>query len=230
MVPLKYRLKQGDVVEIMTSKKQTPRRDWLGFVQTSRARSKIRHWLKVHEAIEDEKADQEKEETPRLQSQPEVQRKSPVRETPDIGVSGISNMLVRFAKCCNPLPGDKIIGYITRSRGLSVHREGCPNVLSDDRARLLNVHWGGKAQAAYPAGIRVKGTDRPNFLADILASIREMNINITSANAYSRKDASAICDFVIEVIDQSQLNSIIYAIRKVDGVYSVKRSNLAGNV
>jgi GTP pyrophosphokinase len=92
---------------------------------------------------------------------------------------------------------------------------------------MLNVHWGDKIQATYPAGIRVSGTDRPNFLADILASIRELNVNITSANAYSRKDTSAVCDFVIDVTDQSQLNSIIFAIRKVEGVYSVKRSNLA---
>ncbi len=226
MVSLKYRLKQGDVVEIMTSKKQTPRRDWLDFVQTSRARTKIRHWLKVHEESQLEK--EKEEEPPKTQKQPEAQRKPHVRETPDIGVSGVANMLVRYAKCCNPLPGDKIVGYITRSRGLSVHREGCPNVLNDDPARLLSVHWGEKVQATYPAGVRVKGTDRPNFLADILASIRELNVNIAAANAYSRKDSTAVCDFLIEVNDQSQLNSIIYAIRKVDGVYSVKRSNVGG--
>lgn len=230
MVSLRYRLKQGDVVEIMTSKKQTPRRDWLDFVQTSRARSKIRHWLKVNEEAEVEPLEEVKEEPPRVQKQPEAQRKQPPREAPEIGVSGIANMLIRFAKCCNPLPGDKIIGYITRSRGLSVHRDGCPNILSDDPARLLSVNWGGKSQAAYPAGIRVKGMDRPNFLADILASIRELNVNITSANAYTRRDSSAICDFVIEVSDQSQLNTIIYAIRQVEGVDSVRRSNLAGSV
>jgi GTP pyrophosphokinase len=230
MVSLRYRLKQGDVVEIMTSKKQIPRRDWLDFVQTSRARSKIRHWLKVNEEAKSEPLEEVKEEPPRVQKQSEVQRKPPSRENPEIGVAGIANMLVRFAKCCNPLPGDKIIGYITRSRGLSVHRDGCPNILCDDPARLLTVNWGGKSQAAYPAGIRVKGNDRPNFLADILASIRELNVNITSANAYTRKDSSAICDFVIEVTDQSQLNTIIYAIRKVEGVDSVRRSNLAGSV
>jgi guanosine-3',5'-bis(diphosphate) 3'-pyrophosphohydrolase len=230
MVSLKYRLKQGDVVEIMTSKKQFPRLDWLDFVQTSRARSKIRHWLKVHEESDNEKTEQEKEEPPRLQKQQEVQRKPAPRESPEIGVSGVPNMLVRFARCCNPLPGDRIIGYITRSRGLSVHREGCQNVLRDDPARLLSVHWGSKVQATYPAGIRVRGTDRPNLLADILASIREMNVNINAANAYSRKDTSAICDLIIQVTDQSQLNSIIYAIRKVDGVDSVKRSNLGSSV
>ncbi|RJP26008.1 MAG: bifunctional (p)ppGpp synthetase/guanosine-3',5'-bis(diphosphate) 3'-pyrophosphohydrolase [Candidatus Abyssobacteria bacterium SURF_5] len=229
MVSLRYRLKQGDVTEIMTSKKQTPRRDWLDFVQTSRARSKIRHWLRVHEKIEEEPEERE-EEAPRIQKQPDVQRKATSRDNVDVGIGDVSHMLTRFAKCCNPLPGDKIIGYITRSRGLSVHREGCPNVLTDDPARLLTVNWGGKIQASYPAGIRVKGTDRPHLLADILASIRELNVNINAANAYIRKDGSAVCDFVIEVTDQSQLNSIIYTIRKVDGVYSVKRSAVAGGV
>jgi GTP pyrophosphokinase len=232
MVPLKYRLKQGDVVEIVTSKKQTPRRDWLDFVQTSRARSKIRHWLKV---LEDElKQTAEKEEKPRVQKQPEPQqptelpRQAPAKDAPGVGVAGVSNMMVRYAKCCNPLPGDKIKGYITRSRGLSVHREACPNVPNDDPARMLNVNWDGKMHATYPASIRVKATDRPNLLADILASIRELNVNLQTANAYGRKDGTGICDFTIDVTGQSELNNIIIAIRKVDGVYSVIRSSLKG--
>ncbi len=224
MVPLKYRLKQGDVVEIMTSKKQTPRRDWLEFVQTTRARSKIRHWLKVQEEAESDKRAEEKEERPRVQKPQETPRRIPEREGPGVGVAGVANLMVRYAKCCNPLPGDKIIGYITRSRGLSIHREGCPNLVIDDPARLLTVDWDGKGQTTYPAGIRVKAADRPNMLADMLASIRELNVNIASMNAYGRKDSTAVFDFVIDVTDQSQLNAIIYAIRKVDGVYSVKRS------
>ncbi|RJP70952.1 MAG: bifunctional (p)ppGpp synthetase/guanosine-3',5'-bis(diphosphate) 3'-pyrophosphohydrolase [Candidatus Abyssobacteria bacterium SURF_17] len=226
MVSLKYRLKQGDVVEIITSKKQTPRRDWLDFVQTSRARSKIRHSLKVHEEAEDGKQAEEKEGRPRIQKPPETQRATPPRQAPSVGVAGLSNIMVRFAKCCNPLPGDKVIGYITRSRGLSIHREGCPNIVIDDPARLLSVNWDGKKQTTYPASIRVKATDRPNLLADVLASIRELNVNIASANAYGRNDGTAICDFIIEVTDQSHLNTIIYAIRQVEGVYSVRRSSL----
>ena len=232
MVPLKYRLKQGDVVEIMTSKKQTPRRDWLGFVQTSRARSKIKRWLKAQEEAETEKQaekeEEEKEERVPARKEPEEPKKY-VFERKDIpvGVAGVSNMMVRFAKCCNPLPGDKIIGYITRSRGLSIHRDGCPNVPHDEAARIMNVTWDGKGLSTYPAGIRVKGTDRPGLLADILASIRELNVNIGSANAYNRKDGSALCDFIIEVSDQNQLNKIIFAIRQVDGVSSVKRSSLS---
>ncbi|MBI4831355.1 MAG: bifunctional (p)ppGpp synthetase/guanosine-3',5'-bis(diphosphate) 3'-pyrophosphohydrolase [Candidatus Lindowbacteria bacterium] len=231
MVPLKYRLKQGDVVEIVTSKKQRPRRDWLDFVQTSRARSKIRHWLKV---LEDElKRAAEKEERPRPKQpephpQAEAPRQTQAKDTPGVGVAGVSNMMVRYAKCCNPLPGDKIMGYITRSRGLSIHREGCPNVPNDDPARLLSVNWDGKTHATYPASIRVKATDRPHLLADILASIRELNVNIQTANAYGRKDGTGICDFTIDVTGQTELNNIIYAIRKVDGVYSVIRSSLKG--
>jgi GTP pyrophosphokinase len=224
MVPLKYRLRQGDVIEIMTSKKQMPRRDWLDFVQTSRARSKIRHWLRISEKALEEP--EEKEERPRLQPRAETLKKATLRET-DIGVAGVSNMLVRYAKCCNPLPGDIIRGYITRSRGLSIHRDGCPNIPNDDSARLMTVNWDGrKGQSIYPASIRVKATNRTNLLADILASIRELNVNITSANAYGRKDGTGICDFTIEVTDQSQLNNIIFAIRRVEGVYSVRRSSL----
>ncbi|GAB4344657.1 MAG: bifunctional (p)ppGpp synthetase/guanosine-3',5'-bis(diphosphate) 3'-pyrophosphohydrolase [Candidatus Abyssubacteria bacterium] len=225
MVPLKYRLKQGDVMEIVTSKRQMPRRDWLDFVQTSRARSKIRHWLRAAEKTEPEEPET-KEERPRLQPRPETLKKAPLREV-DIGVAGISNMMVRYAKCCNPLPGDKIKGYITRSRGLSIHREGCPNVPKDDAARLMSVNWDGrKSQGIYPASIRVKATNRTNLLADILASIRELNVNIASANAYARKDGTGVCDFTIEVTDQSQLNNIIFAIRQVEGVHSVRRSPL----
>ena len=91
---------------------------------------------------------------------------------------------------------------------------------------MLSVNWDGKGSTTYPAGIRVKAADRPNLLADILFSIRELNVNISSANAYGRKDGTAIGDFIIEVTDQNQLNKIIYAIRQVDGVHSVKRSSL----
>jgi GTP pyrophosphokinase len=136
-------------------------------------------------------------------------------------------MVIRLAKCCNPLPGDKIIGYITRSRGLSIHRQGCPNASREDAARLLHVNWEGKSRTAYAASIRVKASDRPNLLADILASIRELNVNISSANAYARKDGTGICDFMIDVTDQVQLNNIIYAIKQVAGVYSVRRNSLA---
>jgi GTP pyrophosphokinase len=227
MVPLRCRLKQGDVIEIMTAKKQTPNRDWLEFVQTSRARSKIRHWLRAHEKADIEKPEKEKEERPTTQKQVETQRRPATGEVPSIGAAGISNMVIRLAKCCNPLPGDNIIGYITRSRGLSIHRQGCPNASREDAARLLNVNWDGKSRTAYAASIRVKAADRPNLLADILASIRELNVNISSANAYARKDGTGICDFMIDVTDQVQLNNIIYTIKQVDGVYSVRRNSLA---
>jgi GTP pyrophosphokinase len=225
MVPLRYRLKQGDVVEILTSNKQTPRRDWLDFVQTSRARSKIRRWLKTEEEVEAEKS-KEKEGPPSVQKQSEAKRQMVRQEEAGIGVSGIGNMMNRLAKCCSPLPGDKIVGYITRSRGLSIHREGCPNVPSDESARLLAVTWEGRGLSTYRAAIKVKAVDRPNLLADILASIRELNVNITSANAYGHKDGTGIVDFLIDVTDQSQLNKIIYAIRLVDGVTSARRNSL----
>lgn len=229
MVSLRYRLKQGDVVEIMTSKKQTPRRDWLEFVQTSRARSKIRYWLRTYEETEKEKRPEEKEEErPRAQKSSDAQRRIPAKGDPNVGLEGVGNLVVRFAKCCNPLPGDHIVGYITHSRGLSIHREGCQNIIRDDPARLLEVNWDGKSQATYAASIRVKSTDRPNLLADILTSIRELNVNIESANAYGRKDGTGICDFIIDVTDQSQLNKIIFAIRQVDGVYSVRRTPFRG--
>jgi guanosine-3',5'-bis(diphosphate) 3'-pyrophosphohydrolase len=210
----------------MTSKKQTPHRDWLGFVQTSRARSKIRRWLKSLEEAEEEKQTEEKEARPPVRKEPEAKLPVYSRQDVPVGVAGIGNMLLRFAKCCNPLPGDKILGYITRSRGLSVHREGCPNVPKDESARIMNISWDGKARSTYPAGVRVKAIDRPNLLADILTSIRELNVNILSANAYSRKDGTAICDFTIDVSDQNQLNKIIYSIRQVEGVDNAKRSSL----
>jgi GTP pyrophosphokinase len=89
----------------------------------------------------------------------------------------------------------------------------------------MNVNWDGKGASTYPAAVRVKAADRPNLLADVLTSIRELNVNIESANAYGRRDGTAICDFTIDVTDQNQLNKIIFAIRQVEGVDSVKRSS-----
>jgi guanosine-3',5'-bis(diphosphate) 3'-pyrophosphohydrolase len=282
LVPLRYTLRQGDIVEIVTSPSQHPSRDWLKIVKSSRARSKINQWLKVEERARSIELGRElfEREAKKYRLSPSgllageeiarvaadlgypgpddllaaigygkaslhqllnklapgatletVERPRPApgtRPTTDQGVRirGVEDLLVRFAKCCNPLPGDPIVGFITRGRGLTVHARECLTVAKSvlDRERLINVEWDVEEPAKRPVRIAVYlANDRPGLLSEITGAISLRNGNITKAEVTVTDDRRGINNFVIEVSDLRQLQEIMTAIRGVADVINVER-------
>ena len=282
LVPLRYTLRQGDIIEIVTSPNQHPSRDWLKIVKSSRARSKINQWLKVEERARSIELGREmfEREAKKYRLNPaallggdEITRvasdlgypaaddllaaigygKASVhqllnklapgatletverakaaagtRPTTDQGVRirGVEDLLVRFAKCCNPLPGDAIVGFITRGRGLTVHARDCLTVAKSvlDRERLIDVEWDVEEPPKRPVRIAVYiGNDRPGLLSEITGAISSRNGNITKAEVTVTDDRRGINNFVVEVSDLRQLQEIMTAIRLVPDVINVER-------
>jgi GTP diphosphokinase / guanosine-3',5'-bis(diphosphate) 3'-diphosphatase len=288
MVSLRHEIMSGDVVEILTQKGHTPSRDWLSFVKSSHARSKIRHWINVqerqeatemgHRLLEKESRQfgrslkkipetdllkvasdyglskledlyaavgfgkysarqvlskalgetAKPEEPPPENSKPTlvktVKRMLGLGEAPLI-VKGNDDLLVYRAKCCNPIPGDDIIGYITRGRGVAVHTRACPNVqnLLYQTERRIAVEWGGAAAATFLVHLVIRAKDRAGLLADITAVISSAGCNIH--NLESRPDRlNAQIDANLEIADRRQLESILANIRKIPGVFGVERA------
>lgn len=283
IVPLNYALKNGDFVEILTSKTANPTRDWLHYVKTSKARSRIRSWLKeeqreesmnrgrdllekevkktnfdpkvvLHESNLEKTArkygisnieellssvgsgrisanqviqkltGQEANERRRL---PEVTQKKRREATKGVEVEGVDNLLVRFSKCCNPVPGDKIIGYITRGRGISVHRADCPNALSlgSESGRQIEVSWNAAETDSYQVEIEIEGLDRPNLLTNIMNTLSERKTSVEAVTARTIKHESVTVQLVLEIHDVEHLNNVMRALRQVNGVIGVHRAN-----
>ena len=286
LVPLRTTLRQGDIVEIVTSPNQHPSRDWLKFVKSTRARTKINQWLKIEERTRSIELGRElfEREAKKYRLNPtalltgdEMQRAAADLgyPTPDdvlaavgygkasvhqllnklapgatldtverpraavgtrpktdqgVRIRGVDDLLVRFAKCCNPLPGDQIVGFITRGRGLTVHARDCLTVAKSvlDRERLINVEWDVEAPAQEPAKRPVRiavyiGNDRPGLLSEITGAIGSKNGNIVKAEVTVTDDRHGINNFVVEVADLSQLQDIMTAIREVPDVINVER-------
>jgi GTP pyrophosphokinase len=282
LVPLRYTLRQGDIIEIVTSPSQHPSRDWLKIVKSSRARSKVNQWLKVEERARSIELGREmfereakkyrlnatallagdemtrvaadfgypgpddllaaigygKASTHQLLNKlapgatlETVERAKPAagtRPTTDQGVRirGVEDLLVRFARCCNPVPGDAIVGFITRGRGLTVHARDCLTVAKSvlDRERLIDVEWDVEEPAKRPVRIAVYiGNDRPGLLSEITGAISSRNGNITKAEVTVTDDRRGINHFVVEVADLRQLQEIMTAIRVVADVINVER-------
>jgi guanosine-3',5'-bis(diphosphate) 3'-pyrophosphohydrolase len=282
LVPLRTPLKQGDIVEIITSPNAHPTRDWLQIVKSSRARQKINQWLKVQErarSIELGKELFEREARKYrlnpaallagdearkvaadlgypgvddllaaigygktsvqqilaklapaavLEAPERPRTAAPTKPKPEHGVRirGVEDLLVRFARCCNPLPGDQIVGFITRGRGLTVHARDCLTVAKNvlDRERLINVDWDVEEPAKRPVRIAVYiGRDRPGLLSEITGAISSRNGNITKAEVTVTDDRRGINHFVVEVADLDQLQGIMAAIRDVPDVVNVER-------
>ncbi|MBI2156881.1 MAG: bifunctional (p)ppGpp synthetase/guanosine-3',5'-bis(diphosphate) 3'-pyrophosphohydrolase [Candidatus Rokubacteria bacterium] len=282
LVPLRYTLRQGDIVEIVTSPSQHPSRDWLKIVKSTRARSKINQWLKVEERARSIELGRElfEREARKYHLNPaallggeEIKKaaadlghpgpddllaaigygKSSVHQLLNklapttlvepadkprpsaaartkteqgVRIRGVDDLLVRFARCCNPLPGDPITGFITRGRGLTVHARDCLTVAKSvlDRERLINVEWDVEEPAKRPVKIAVYiGRDRPGLLSEITGAISSRNGNITKAEVTVTDDRKGINHFVVEVADLHQLQDIIGAIREVRDVINVER-------
>jgi guanosine-3',5'-bis(diphosphate) 3'-pyrophosphohydrolase len=287
MVTLRHEIVSGDVVEILTQKGHKPSRDWLSFVKSSHAKSKIRHFINTQEReeatemgrrlLENESRNFPKglkripeedllklsseyglskiddlyaavgfgkysarqvlsryfgepgkeQETPAEEAQPTlvktVKRMLGFGEAPLI-VKGYDDLLVFRAKCCNPIPGDDIVGYVTRGRGVAVHTRSCPNVqnLLYQTERRIAVEWGGGTTATFPVELQIRAKDRPGLLAEITAVISGAGSNIRMLE--SRPDRqNARVEASLEITDKRQLETILTNIRRVQGVYGVER-------
>ncbi|MCF6096644.1 bifunctional (p)ppGpp synthetase/guanosine-3',5'-bis(diphosphate) 3'-pyrophosphohydrolase [Thermovorax subterraneus] len=142
-----------------------------------------------------------------------------------VKIDGVDNVLVKFSRCCNPVPGDKIVGYITRGRGVSIHRQDCPNVINNvyDKERLIEVKWDGFKEKSFPVEIEASGYDRPGMLSDVLDILGDMNTTIDLVNARASKNGIAVIDLILEITDKQHLDNIIQKLKKINGIFEVRR-------
>ncbi|MBI1862130.1 MAG: bifunctional (p)ppGpp synthetase/guanosine-3',5'-bis(diphosphate) 3'-pyrophosphohydrolase, partial [Deltaproteobacteria bacterium] len=151
----------------------------------------------------------------------EAKRKNQERQV--VKVKGVDDILVRFARCCNPVPGDSVVGFITRGRGISVHSRKCPKVFDTDPHRLVDIDWDVSKRAERIVKVRVLCEDRPGLLADMSRVIKELDTNISRATVGTTKDKKAVCTFGVAIQDLPHLSKIIRALEGVEGVISVER-------
>ena len=290
IVPLDYALKNGDIVEVITSKTGKPSLDWLKIVGSSESRSKIRNWFKKEnreENIEKGSVALEKEckrlghdwklvshsgriakvakqmnagteddllaavgyggfavntvlikllelhkELDRVDDEQNEKslieklkpRKASGHNHSGVLVKGESGLLVRLSKCCSPVPGDPIIGFVTRGRGVSVHRADCPNVrLDEDVDRLIDVEWDYGMSESFEVNMEISAYDRTGMIADIMAALAEMKISITSINAKVSETKSVTIHLGISIKDLAQFEFVATKIRRLKDVYKVQR-------
>ena len=140
-----------------------------------------------------------------------------------IMVKGVSDMLIRFANCCHPLPGEKVIGFMTRGRGVTVHKEGCRHILNADPDRLVEVTWESTNEELHVARLKVRSIERKGVLADVSAALTQKDANIIQADIKTTTDQKGISVFTIEVKDYRQLQDIIGAVKRVKNILSVER-------
>jgi GTP diphosphokinase / guanosine-3',5'-bis(diphosphate) 3'-diphosphatase len=297
MVPLRYQLKSGDTVEVITAERQTPGKDWANYAVTARAKSRIRQWLRQQQAERSREMgiallDRELEqlgltvaqlksknrfepalkefsqrdidsliaavgygivtpaqllakiltpdelklyrgEKPPAPAQGDKQRTS--RDGAGGGgnaviVSGIGDMLVRFAGCCNPLPGEAITGFITRGHGVTVHLAGCPVALATDPQRRVPVAWKAGDETLRPIELEVLCVDQPGLLAAMTKAIASAGVNISTAEVKTTgQDGRALSHFELKVTSATQLNNLMHTIAGIDGVMRVSRLGLNHN-
>ncbi|MCE5263583.1 MAG: bifunctional (p)ppGpp synthetase/guanosine-3',5'-bis(diphosphate) 3'-pyrophosphohydrolase [Deltaproteobacteria bacterium] len=280
IVPLKYQMQNGDRIEIITQTGHHPSKDWLKYVVTSRAISKIRNWVKTEErkksvtlgrdllekefrkqhlnfgtmskspemklVIKDYHIDSvddllafvgygkispkhvlhhflPEEEVKKEELPERVKRKGSGTEPIGVSLTGIDDIMVRFGKCCDPIPGDEIVGYISRGRGITVHTINCTHVKDMDPERLVDVKWDIREKKEYPVQMKIVCLDKKGALADISAAISSLDVNITHAEINTAQDGHANCEFGVNVTDLKQFNQIISVIKKLRGVISVER-------
>ncbi|GIG54641.1 RelA/SpoT family protein [Demequina activiva] len=291
LVPLDSTLDNGDTVEVLTTSDENahPKRDWLDFVQSTRARNKIRQWFtrerreesvetgrdmlarairrqhlpmqrlmskstllalakemhyedvdSLYAAIGEHKeqaadvvgrmveavggtegADEDVTEITRPGTSASRARKG----DPGISVHGLSDVVVKLAKCCTPVPGDPIRGFVTRGNGVSVHRTDCQNLgaLVEQEERFIDVQWTGQSSAAFLVQIEVEALDRSRLLSDVVKALSDYHVNILGANVSTNQDRVALNTFTFEMADPSHLGAVIAAVRRIDGVYDARR-------
>jgi GTP pyrophosphokinase len=172
-----------------------------------------------------QKLEEREEESIERQVEKAKERKKKHYST-GVKVKGVENILIRFSKCCNPVPGDEIVGYITKGRGVSVHQKDCPNVadLLNEEERFIEVEWNSQTKESYNADVEIRANDRKGLLAEITIIIDESKVNINSFHSRITKDKIAIINFILEINDIEQLNKLIRKFRKIEGVTDVFRA------
>ncbi len=289
--PLRYKLRNGDVVEVITKADQHPNKDWLDFAGTTRARSKIRNYLRqdqrdksrrlgeelferelhkggvstskllknegemrrVLEALKVQNLEElyvsigygkiDPEEVLKVVAPPDdkggeskppeslregriagLVRKVIKRDEGAILINGIDDVLVRYAKCCNPLPGDDILGFITRGRGVTIHRRGCSKAFDTDPERRVEIQWDSRARINRSVQLRVVTANQPGILANVGQTFMAQGINISEANCRAGDDGRAVNLFSFVCADLVQLKNVMKALHKVKGVVAVERA------
>ena len=179
----------------------------------------LQEYRKEHEEINVEEKIQE------LSKEQKERKAKAAAASSGVVVKGIDNCLVKLSKCCNPLPGDEIVGYITRGRGVSVHRKDCVNVkdLLTEENRMIDVEWYKEAKESYQVEIEVLANDRNGLLVDILNVLKDTKAKLMGVNTRTTKERIAVMDISIEIESLDELNKVQKAIRKVDSVYEVRR-------
>jgi guanosine-3',5'-bis(diphosphate) 3'-pyrophosphohydrolase len=278
IVPLRYTLRNGDTVEIITSPTHGPSRDWLKFVVTQRAKSRIKQWIKAEErkrsvelGLELLEGEMKRHDlNPSVLKSEDMQKvlksfsiqsledlyafigygkisahqvvnrllpEKPAEEVPvtriikpqkelkGITIKGLDNILYHTAKCCFPIPGDGLVGFITRGKGVTIHRKDCPNLdrFAVDAARLIDVEWKAEDDATSPVRLLIETVDRPGILASLSALISSVNVNISHLEASSTEDKKAHITFILEVKDKDQLSGLVQKIAQLEGVLKVSR-------
>lgn len=290
MMPIITKLKSGDIIEIMTSDSQKgPSRDWLKFIKTTKAKSKIQSWFKKEQRTENIEKGKELiekeikrigishdelfkqdyinaaldrykfknveemyasvgfgaisqvkiisrtlEEYRKAHNEENIEqkieeltskRKHIKPSNTGVVVKGIDNCLVKLSKCCNPVPGDNIIGYITKGRGVSVHRTDCVNVkdLLKEEDRIIDVYWYTEETAAYNVDITVFANDRAGLLAEVIQVLGNVKTKLIALNSKTTKEHIATIEITIEVENIEELNKVLKELRKIDSVYEVAR-------
>jgi GTP diphosphokinase / guanosine-3',5'-bis(diphosphate) 3'-diphosphatase len=292
IVPLDTKLKNGDIVSIITSKTGKPSYDWLSMVGSADSRAKIRSWFKkanrsekIEQALEALQKESEKQEYPwkelsgrdyleyaakelgaqsgddmlasvgyggitlknvmmklveyyrkehHIQEKPEVsteevieslKAKKPTHRAPGgVLVNGEDFMDVHMARCCNPVPGDEIIGYITRGRGVTIHRKDCPNMAHvEDADRLVDAEWQETTTGLFSVNIEVVSYDRTGLMADILSALNDLKMSVLSVNVHVEDSGMAYMVLGIQIRDLHQLEFVMTKIRRIKGVHSVRR-------
>ncbi len=290
MMPIITKLQSGDIVEIMTSDSQKgPSRDWLKFIKTTKAKSKIQSWFKkeqrseniekgkdliekeikrigishdelfkqdyinaaldrykfknledmyasvgfgaisqvkiISRMLEEYRKSHKEENIEQKIEELTSKRKTVKPSSTGVVVKGIDNCLVKLSKCCNPVPGDNIIGYITKGRGVSVHRTDCVNVkdLLKEEDRIIDVYWYTEKTASYNVDITVYANDRSGLLADVIQVLSNLKTKLMGLNSKATKEHIATIEITIEVENIEELNKVLKELRKVDSVYEVTR-------
>lgn len=290
MMPIITKLQSGDIVEIMTSDSQKgPSRDWLKFIKTTKAKSKIQSWFKkeqrseniekgkdlidkeikrigishdelfkqdyinaaldrykfknledmyasvgfgaisqvkiISRMLEEYRKSHKEENIEQKIEELTSKRKNVKPSSTGVVVKGIDNCLVKLSKCCNPVPGDNIIGYITKGRGVSVHRTDCVNVkdLLKEEDRIIDVYWYTEDSASYNVDITVFANDRSGLLADVIQVLSNLKTKLMGLNSKATKEHIATIEITIEVENVEELNKVLKELRKVDSVYEVTR-------
>ncbi len=237
IVPLVYQLQTGQRIEILTAKQAHPSRDWLnphlGYIKSPRTRAKIQHWFR--EQDHEQSGEFLEKELKRLSSNQKVEdarihaaepRKFQPTSRPKVSMVGINNLLTHMARCCKPLPGDAIVGYITRNRGLSVHREDCPNIRyvgKESVHKMMDVNWGENHVGAYAADLIIRMHDRTGALRDITSLLSNEKVNIQGLHVQKVQNSQMEVEVTIEIATKEQLKHVMELLKKIPDVVTARR-------